>query len=1180
MNKKRSYHDQDIRDYLEEQFSGVVLKSIIDNSGLEKEEYVEEIVRKSKGNFLYAVLAVNFFSEDDPLHMPGELPPTISGFFLKGFEELFPLDEDFDKIRPILEVICFAREHLSAEEIAFFCGKSTYEVKKLLLKIEDFIPFDETQKYRPFHISFLEWLKGDLGECDEYAIDLDEGRRIMANGCFKEFRKGILSMRPYTLNYIALHLLEAGQEERLAEVLADPSYFVTMWKKDEFIFKANWVQIERNSNVRISTVYRPVLINPGSVKNDEFIFWLSEFFDDVERRKEAISLFEYLIYRYIETDQKEKLQNVLSSVAFSLYLIRNDDIALKILQISEYIARILDDLHGLQKSYFYHATIDGHHDVETGLILFRLQQKLCEGLTDPWSRAYWQQLSYGNEGCLLNDLGQFKQAMDLYRLKEEKSREMGIQQGIQWAYNWQASELLRQGKNSEALKLFKKQEKIADEIGYKRGLKRSLIMQKYIFLKQGNFKHLKNIEEKLQNLEEPDEDTIPDFNFQRLLDHLKTIYSSRVEKNKEKHEKVSLIQNIGILAVVHEIDGNFQKSLEYLQEQEALCRESDNAKKIIPLLNTIRVLDLSGDIDREFDTCCQALKQERSYSDTVELYLRLMSIIKNLNRLGKYQLSFMFLKETWKLYPKIKDVFNEFTEANYLNLIAQKMYSNGNYFDSIIAGEALEKLVSVEKNIPMLTNALAYQALSHEASGEFEQALSLYTRQADISDVYKDLIDRAWPIKNQGDVLRKLGNLEDARNKYLEQKDLAEKSLSHQWSLDALEGLGSINDDWCDFEHALLYYQELEDLSKDNDIVAHSFALERQGRVWLRKGDLGRAIERFNNMENILGSTNESDILTRSIRYQAGILQERGEISSSIKILQKLIPLLPGITAEKWHARCMKSQDIVHHLAKEYDYEYLLFLDDRDFVNKSVGSHEWKNEIGYRSLFKERNSILETIVQKLLDHFTLLEEICERTGFKMGFQYSVGTKGILYLIQGMVTDASVSFSKMEDICSNIGYRFGLQLSYGRQADVAFALNQYEKALDFSIRQEQICRDMNLIEDLCVSYGKQALIQYHLGNYREAFDLFKRQEEIALKASLLYWQQKSMEGQGIVHLILGNMQDSLNAFLAQEEICRSIGDPRLIWLSIFHTKQVYEQLGDIVRTEETITKMNETLCLFK
>ncbi|MCX5875168.1 MAG: hypothetical protein NT087_02480, partial [Deltaproteobacteria bacterium] len=264
--------------------------------------------------------------------------------------------------------------------------------------------------------------------------------------------------------YITIHLLEAGQEERLAEVLVDPAYFVTMWKKDEYALKANWVQIEKKSHLQIIKVYDPVLKNPDNTGNDEFIFCLSEFLDDTDHRMEAISLFEYLMNIYIEKDDKRKLLYVLSSTAWSLYLQNKQHNALQLLKLSEYFSTILDDSDGLQRAYFYSASIE-EQTPQKNMILFRLQQKICEDLDDEWARAYWLQLSYGNEGILFSIIGDAEESMRLYKLKETICQERGIKQGLQWAYGYQATQLIEQENYSKARELLVEQERIAESIG-------------------------------------------------------------------------------------------------------------------------------------------------------------------------------------------------------------------------------------------------------------------------------------------------------------------------------------------------------------------------------------------------------------------------------------------------------------------------------------------------------------------------------------------------------------------------------------------------------------------------------------------------------------------------------------------------------------------------------------------
>ena len=1187
MKKKRRYHDTDIRKYLEEKFSEDKLRNIVEKSGAEKKDIIDIIVKRSKGIFLYAVLAVNCLSEGKLTpDKPEDLPPTISGFFLIWFEQIFPHDEDFEKIRPVLEVICFAREPLSAEEIAFFCGKSTYDVKKLLMRIEDFIPLNEAKKFQPFHIAFIEWLKGELGECSKYSIDPEEGARMLADGCYKEYEGGVTFMKPYAFNYIALHLLEAGQEDQLTEVMADPSYFMSMWRKDEFKLKANWVQIEKKSNLRILKVYEQVLHNPAGMKNDEFIYYLSEFFDDIERRRQAISLFEYLIHQSIEKDDKMMLENVLSSVAFSLYLVNKSDIALQILKISEYLSKVLDDNFGLQKSYFYQATIGDEQDPDTALILYHLQQKICEGLDDAWTRAYWLQLSYGNEGHLLARLGYKERAMKLFKLKEEKCQEMGIKQGLQWAFGWQAENLALQEKIPEALELFKAQEKIAEDIGYKRGLERTLEFQNFIFKQQDNRKQQRKTEDKIRKLKETDEITIQEFNYKKIIDHLKEYYTTKLFSDKDLHKPKDMIQNLGILSLVHEIEGDVSGSLEYLQTQEQLCRKHDQTVLTISLIAQLRILGNNSEYEKAINGYHTVLKQELSYRDFIEIHIILLIIAKKIAISGDYKQACIFFRETWKHYLKIKDFFNELATTRYVDLLSNVMkissaysYKEGRFHDSIVAAEELEKFASSMNNINNHQYAVAYLGLSTEAQGYFENALSLYIRQAQILGEGGDFRDLAGAITNQGDVLRKLGKQELAMAKYHELKDISEKNHSNYWLVCALENIGSIMEDTGDLDHALDYYREAESISRKENSGDIPYALERQGDILLRKGDLSLAFDLFRELEADLSSTDNIETLSRAIGYQSMILHIKGMVTRSLEFMKKKATIISSISPDDWHARMMKNQDYVHRLGRETESEYLLFQDDSEFIKKSFEIPRVDLDSSYRSLFDERVKKSEIYLQRFIDYYSSLEKKCEHTGFRMGLQYAVGNKGIIWLLKGDYENAAAAFSQMENICKEIKYRYGLQLAYGRQGVIFQIIKEYEKALEISYKQEAICRELNLLEDLAICLGRQASLLYHLGNYSKSLNLFRKQEDLSSERGLLYWKQKSVEGQGKTYLKMNNFGEAINSFVKQENICRLIGDPRLICLSLMNKKQLYDLIGENEHARAAINEINLTTRLF-
>ncbi len=1186
MQKKKRYHDDDIRNYLLERFTEPKVQNIIEKSGADREEVIEEIVRQAQGIFLYAVLAVNCLSEGTLLpNNPEDLPPELSGFFIKSFSKIFPDDESYQKIRPILDIVCLAREPLSAEEISNFCGRTARDVRILLEKIEDFLPRNESKKYEAFHISLIEWLKGDLGDCDNYKIEVEEGSRMLADRCYSEYKNGIVSMRQYMLKYITIHLLDAGQEDRLAEILVDPEYFVAMWKKDEYALKANWAQIENRSNLQIVKVYSPILKKPGPKGTDEFIYCLSEFLDDTDHRKEAISLFEYLLNSYIDTDEKCKLPYVLSSAAWSLYLRNDSKVALQLVLLSESFSKILNDSDGLQRAYFYHATINDRSP-ENNMILFRLQQKICNDLDDNWTRAYWLQLSYGNEGSLFTEIGDTEEAMRLYKLKEVVCQETGIQQGLQWAYGWQASELIKQGKDTKARELLREQERIAESIGYKRGLKYSLATQRDIFLRQNKPRLLKKTEEKLQKIKESGSTTIQDFNFQKTFDHLKESYQRCIYSQLDSGTE-DRIKNLGILATIYELEGDIPAAMKLLMEQEEMARGKYPRFFTMSLISHMRILAKNEEYDKALDIFKTIPDNILSYRDHAEIHLLLMDIGKTLLKNDNLDQAAIVFKETWKHYLKNINHLQEILSSQYFRYMSRiirfpftELYNTGKFHDSIDMAELVKKIASISGNNDILRNTLAYQGLSFEALGNFKKALSLYDQQARISDTLDSVTGRVWVVGNQGDVLRKLGMLDQAREKYSEQKDIAEKGPSYNWMISALENLGSISNDRGELKKALEFFMEQEALCRKHDAIDLYRPLERQGEIWLRKGDLKRALELFQEMENRLSSWKNDECLARAIGYQSVVLHAQGQVTHSLEFLDKKGMVLSSVIPEEWHKRRMESQDEVHRLAKESEYEYRSLKEDREFFKKISELPEIDPDARFARLFENRVHAVENYLQGLFEYYSKLEQICERTGYQMGLQYAAGNKGVVSMMKGDWGEAVPALSTMEQICKEIIYPYGQQLAYGRQADLKFELGDYELSLDLSIKQETICRNMELREDLGICLGRQALLQYHNGNYSKSLTLFRKMEKLASDLGLLHLQQKSMEGQGFVNQNSDNPAAALSAFLCQEKICRDISDPHLICRALINKKKLYDSMGETGKGESTLQEIHETIRIFE
>jgi tetratricopeptide (TPR) repeat protein len=441
---------EDITNYLNRKFGEGILRRKFVQSGLDPQITASSVSQKSEGNFLYVTQTVGALESGniDP-GKPETFPAGLVGFYLNEFERIFPKGQGFDQIEPILEIILAAHEPLAARDIAGFLGNDKSDVERELDKVAIYfperemeeittdLPPKETEKekaYQAYHKSIVEWLTGGAGRCSVYRVNLEKGQRVLAKVCWEEYKKGPRSRSSYALAHLPTHLLETERYDDLAVLLKDPEFFVESWANNEFDIKVCWTRIEKGSTLRIMDVYEPVIASPERYPC-EFVFNLSELLNDTGHIHESISLFEYLVTHYIDTENDAGLQAALCDLASALYVEGDFGEAIELLKMAERIGKNIDCKKGLHRSFGYQANIyseEGYYDL--ALELYHEQQRICREVED----YYWLQISLGNEGNLHKRTGDGAKAMELFKEKESMSRRIGNLQGLQWSLYYQA----------------------------------------------------------------------------------------------------------------------------------------------------------------------------------------------------------------------------------------------------------------------------------------------------------------------------------------------------------------------------------------------------------------------------------------------------------------------------------------------------------------------------------------------------------------------------------------------------------------------------------------------------------------------------------------------------------------------------------------------------------------------
>ncbi|MDY6990290.1 MAG: TIR domain-containing protein [Thermodesulfobacteriota bacterium] len=210
---------QDVAAYLERRFQEPKLAKILGRGGPSLEEVIALISKKGEGNFLYVTQAVSGIEagQIDPRN-PDAFPDGLVGIYQSFFQRVFPDGEVYDDFRPLLDVICAAREPLTSEQVAEFLELDTFDVEKELHKVSVFFPRRDSL-YQAYHKSITDWLTGDVGHSLTYRINLKDGHRRIAESLLAAYKSGARDR--FVLAHLPSHLIAAQMWDDLEVILTD-----------------------------------------------------------------------------------------------------------------------------------------------------------------------------------------------------------------------------------------------------------------------------------------------------------------------------------------------------------------------------------------------------------------------------------------------------------------------------------------------------------------------------------------------------------------------------------------------------------------------------------------------------------------------------------------------------------------------------------------------------------------------------------------------------------------------------------------------------------------------------------------------------------------------------------------------------------------------------------------------
>jgi len=854
---------EDMDAYLEQQYQALVGAGILP----ERPDLLERLKHLSDGNFHYASVLMDALGHPDPkqrlqVDEIGTLPGSLGGLYDRLFRRRFGnVDRGSEAkrrykedVRPLVDCLTAAPAPVPESLLVAAAGGEDEEVAVEGLRILSQFLIHEHGAYRLFHESVREWLT-DNKVGNPFAAYPSKGHRYLADAAWQEVFDSGEAPCEYILRWLPEHLISARRTEELALLLAEPRYFIALWRMSDEVARAIWVmveQVEGRTSLLMEEVYAPVVQNPGQYP-DDFIDTLAQLFYMTGHPRYALSLFEYQSRDATERGDREFLQRSLGNQALILQELGDLDGAMQLCKEKERICRELGNVDGLHYSLGNQANIlYVRGDLDGAMDLYKEQERICRQLGNVDGLA----ISLGNQANILYARGDLDGAMDLYKEKERICRELGYVDGLQASLGGQANVLSALGDLEGALTFYKEEERICRELGYVDSLQRSLGNQANIPYARGD------------------------------LEGAMTLYKEKERICRELGNIDGLQMSLGGQANVLSARGDLEGAMDLYKEEERICRELGNVDGLaISLGNQASTLHARGDLEGAMD-----LYKEQ------ERICRQLGYVNGLQASLGGQANILYargdMEGAMTLYKKQERICRELGNVNGLQASlgsqANILYARGDMEGAMTLYKKQERICRELGNVDGLQRSLGGQANILSVRGDLEGAMTLYKEHERICRQLGYVNGLQISLGGQALILRVRGDLHGAMDLYKEQERICRELGNIDGLQTSLGGQANILYARGDMDGAMTLYKEKERICRElGNIDGLQTSLGGQANILYAHGDLEGAMDLYKEQERIcraLGNVNE---LQASLGGQTLILQARGDLGGAMQLCKE-----------------------------------------------------------------------------------------------------------------------------------------------------------------------------------------------------------------------------------------------------------------------------------------------------
>lgn len=223
---------EDLATYIRQRLQEPSLAERLVESRMGADAVVESLSRKSSGNFLYAVNALDGISRDFySFANLDALPRGLDGLYLDFFRRIFGREgtdageATYKKAKPLLQILCAAAEPLSRAELAAASNLDPDEdlprvLRQLAQLLSKRVRSNGEETIELYHKSIADWLTTNL-DFNAFAVSPTKGRKLLAEFCRGALAHGRSKLDWYVRRHAVEHFLEVEDWDSATAALSN-----------------------------------------------------------------------------------------------------------------------------------------------------------------------------------------------------------------------------------------------------------------------------------------------------------------------------------------------------------------------------------------------------------------------------------------------------------------------------------------------------------------------------------------------------------------------------------------------------------------------------------------------------------------------------------------------------------------------------------------------------------------------------------------------------------------------------------------------------------------------------------------------------------------------------------------------------------------------------------------------